>query len=396
MISILQKAEQLQPQTIADRHFLHEHPELGMTLPIGAGYIMERLRGMGIEPREICPSGIVATVGQGKKTILLRADYDALPIEEEADVPYRSKTPGAMHACGHDTHAAMLLCAAQILKNMESELKGTVKLMFQPNEENTDHSGSGASHMVKAGVLENPTVDAALALHMGVPQKLGTIRGCPGPTNTSLDSFVIEIQGKGGHGAMPQACVDPINAGVHIHLALQELISRETPPWDTVSLTVGAFHAGEAANVIPHTAELRGTMRTYNEQTRRHLCSRMVTMVQSVAQAYDAQAKVDFIQRMDACCTDAAFLADIAPYIKEVLGEENCQLNAPPIMPSEDFSEISSRVPSAYLTLGFGDESEGCCYAGHHPKVVLLDEGMPYGAAILANCAIEWLKEHSD
>ncbi len=298
-----------------------------------------------------------------------------------------------MHACGHDTHASMLLCAAQILKSMEDELNGTVKLMFQPNEENTDHSGSGAAYMVRAGVLENPHVDAALALHMGVPQKLGTIRGCAGPTNTSLDSFVIRIQGKGGHGAMPHACVDPINVGVHIHLALQELISRETPPWDTVSLTVGTFHAGEAANVIPDTAELRGTMRTYNQQTRQHLRDRMVVLTEGVAAAYGAEAQLDFIIQMDACCTDASFLEKIKPFVAEILGADGCEFQAPPIMPSEDFSEISSRVPSAYLTLGFGDESEGCCYAGHHPKVVLRDEGMPYGAAVLANCAVEWLKK---
>ncbi len=395
MRSILQSALELQPQTVQDRHFLHEHPELGMDLPVSADYIKTRLRAIGLQPREICRSGIVATIGRPGKTILLRADYDALPIEEQADVPYKSLNPGVMHACGHDTHASMLLCAAQILKSMENELSGTVKLMFQPNEENTDKSGSGAAHMVRAGVLEDPHVDAALALHMGVPQKLGTIRGCAGPTNTSLDSFVIHIQGKGGHGAMPHACVDPINAGVHIHLALQELISRETPPWDTVSLTVGAFHAGDAANVIPDTAELRGTMRTYNQQTRQHLRERMTVVTEGVAAAYGAQAHVDFIQQMDACCTDAAFLDAIKPFVTEILGAENCEFQAPPIMPSEDFSEISSRVPSAYLTLGFGDESEGCCYAGHHPKVVLRDDGMPYGAAVLANCAVEWLKKVS-
>lgn len=393
MRSILQRAQELQPQTVQDRHFLHQHPELGMNLPISAAYIRDRLCAMGYDPQKICPSGIVATVGQGGKTLLLRADYDALPIDEQAEVPYHSLFPGVMHACGHDTHAAMLLCAAQILKDMEPELVGTVKLMFQPNEENTDQSGSGAYHMVEAGVLENPHVDAALALHMGVPQKLGTIRGCAGPTNSSLDSFVIHIEGKGGHGAMPHLCTDPINVGVHIHLALQELISREAPPWDTVSLTVGSFHAGDAANVIPHTAELRGTMRTYNQQTRRHLRDRLSELVEGVACAYNATARVSFVQQMDPCCTNAAFLTDIKPFISEILGEANCEFQAPPIMPSEDFSEISSRVPSAYLTLGFGDESEGCFYAGHHPKVTLRDDGMPFGAAVLANCAVEWLKK---
>lgn len=395
MKEILKKAQDAFPQLTADRHYLHMHPELGMNLPVSAKYITERLISMGYEPREICPCGIVATVGKPGKTLLLRADYDALPITEEADVPYKSLKPGVMHACGHDTHASMLLCAAKILKDMEDELPGTVKLMFQPNEENADKSGPGARHMVNAGVLENPDVDAALALHMGVPQKLGTIHGCPGPTNTALDSFLIDIQGKGGHGAMPHMCVDPITVGVHIHLALQELISREAPPSDTVSLTVGSFHAGEAANVIPDTAQLRGSMRTYNEQVRHCLRERMKTVVEGVAAAYNASARLTFVFELNACCTDGAFLEDIKPFVEEVLGKENCDFNAPPIMPSEDFSEISSRVPSAYLTLGFGDESNGCCYAGHHPKVVLMDEGMPYGAAVLANTAYEWLKKTS-
>lgn len=380
------------PQMTGDRHFLHMHPELGMKLPIGAKYIMDRLSELGYEPKEICPSGIVATVGKPGKTLLLRADYDALPIDEQADVPYKSLTPGLMHACGHDAHAAMLLGAAKLLKQLEGQLNGTVKLMFQPNEENTDLSGSGAKRMIEAGLLENPHVDAAMALHMGVPQKLGTIRGCSGPTNTSLDSFVIDIEGKGGHGAMPHNCIDPINVAVHIHLALQELISRESPPSETVSLTVGSVHAGEAANVIPHTAQIKGTMRTYDQEVRQYNRRRIRELAEGIAAAYGAKARLCYALELGPCCTDPVFFDQIKPYITEMLGEENCMFDAPPIMPSEDFSEVSSRVPSAYLTLGFGDESQGCCYAGHHPKVKLLDEGMSYGAAVLTNTAYEWLR----
>ena len=395
MKDILQTAQSLLPQMIEDRHFLHQHPELGMDMPISAGYIKNRLLELGYEPQEICPCGFVATVGKPGKTILLRADYDALPIEEAADVPYKSLHPGKMHACGHDIHATMLLAAAKILKDMESELDGTVKLMFQPNEENSDKSAPGARHMVKAGVLENPKVDVAFALHTGIPQKLGTILASRGPTNTSGDFFIIDIQGKGGHGAMPHHCVDPINVGVHIHLALQELVSREAPPSDTVSLTIGTFHAGDAANVIPHTAQLTGSMRTYNENTRAHLKQRMQEVAEGIAAAYGASASVHFELEVGSCVTDVAFLDAISPYVADVLGEENCNFDAPPIMPSEDFSEVSMRVPSAYMTIGFGDESNGCYYAGHHPKVEYRDEGMPYGAAVLVNVAREWLKANA-
>lgn len=395
MKEILRLAQQAQPQSVQDRHYLHRHPELGMALPVSAQYITERLVSMGYEPREICPCGIVATVGKPGKTILLRADYDALPIQEEADVPYKSLNPGVMHACGHDAHAAMLLCAAQILKDMEQELPGTVKLVFQPNEENTDKSATGARYMVNAGLLENPKVDAALAIHMGVPQKLGSLRAGPGANTSSMDSFVIRIHGKGGHGATPHLCVDPINVGVHIHLALQELISREVSPTETVVITIGAFLAGDAANVIPAFAELRGSMRTYDAQTRSRMQQRMKALAEGVAAAYGAEANVDFVLQLDACYTDRDFLRHIQPFVTEILGEENCDFQAPPVMTSEDFSEISARVPSAYLNLGFGDEADGCCFAGHHPKTMLLDQGLPYGAAVLANCAIEWLKNAS-
>lgn len=395
MKHILQKALDAQPQSIRDRHYLHEHPEMGMALPVSCQYITERLVSMGYEPREICPCGLVATVGKPGKTILLRADYDALPIQEEADVPYKSLNPGVMHACGHDAHAAMLLCAAQILKDMEDELPGTVKLVFQPNEENTDKSAPGARYMVNAGLLEAPKVDVALAIHTGIPMKLGSLCGAAGANTSSMDSFVIRIQGKGGHGATPHLCVDPINIGAHIHLALQELVSRESSPSETVVITVGAFLAGDAANVIPATAELRGTLRTYDESIRRHLQKRMEELVEGVAAAYGAKATVDFVLQLDACYTNADFLKDIKPYVTEILGEENCDFQAPPVMTSEDFSEISSRVPSAYFILGYGDESDGCRFAVHHPQATFLDEGIPYGAAVLANCAVEWLKKNS-
>lgn len=393
MKHILPRALAAQPQTVLDRHYLHEHPEMGMELPLSGRYITDRLCSMGYEPKEICPSGIVATVGRGGKTILLRADYDALPIQEETDVPYKSQHPGVMHACGHDAHAAMLLCAAQILKDMEEELCGTVKLVFQPNEENTDKSAPGARYMVNAGVLENPKVDAALALHTGVPMKLGSLCGGAGANTSSMDSFVIRIQGKGGHGATPHLCVDPINVGAHIHLALQELVRQETASGDTLVISIGAFLAGDAANVIPGTAELRGTLRTYDENFRRHLQQRMKELIEGVAAAYGAKATVDFVLQLDACYTNAEFLKDIQPFVTEILGEENCDFQAPPVMTSEDFSEISSRVPSAYFILGFGDEADGCRFAVHHPQATFLDEGLPYGAALLANCAAEWLKE---
>lgn len=246
-MSYLQRAQELYDQMVSDRRYLHQHPEVGMELPETTEYVIKRLSEMGCQPQQL-GGGVTATVTgnpQGK-VFLLRADMDALPMEEKSGLPFASQRSRA-HTCGHDMHTAMLLGAAQMLKEREKELNGTVKFMFQPGEEVL----AGAKSMVEAGILENPHVDAAMGAHMipMIPVGLGGYG--TGVVSASSDHLVIQIEGKGGHGAHPHTAVDPINIGVHIHLALQELISREVDPAETVVLTFGKFQGAAPPTSSP-------------------------------------------------------------------------------------------------------------------------------------------------
>ena len=263
-MSYLQRAQELYEQMVSDRRYLHQHPEVGMELPETTEYVIKRLAEMGCQPQRL-GGGVTATVTgnpQGK-VFLLRADMDALPMEEKSGLPFASQRSCA-HTCGHDRHTAMLLGAARMLKEREKELNGTVKFMFQPGEEVL----AGAKSMVAAGILENPHVDAAMGAHMIPMIPVGFGGYGTGVVSASSDHLVIQIEGKGGHGAHPHTAVDPINIGVHIHLALQELISREVDPAEAVVLTFGKFQGGGAANIIPATAVMEGTLRTFNEELR--------------------------------------------------------------------------------------------------------------------------------
>ena len=287
-MNYLQSAQALYEQMVRDRRHLHQHPEVGMDLPETCSYIMARLTEMGYQPRRL-GGGVTATV-TGKpdgKVFLLRADMDALPMREESGLPFASQRSCA-HTCGHDMHTAMLLGAAQLLRDRAAELNGTVKFMFQPGEEVL----SGARSMIEAGILEDPHVDAAMGAHMipMIPAGLGGYG--TGVVSASSDHLVIRVEGRGGHGAHPQSTVDPINIGVHIHLALQELLSREADPAELVVLTFGKFQGGDAANIIPSSAVLEGTLRTFSEPLRTHLLERIDTICTCTAEAFRGRAQV--------------------------------------------------------------------------------------------------------
>lgn len=290
---ILQEAKALQEEIKSHRLWLHTHAETGFDLTETKPYVKSALTEMGYAVHECGKAGLVTTVGKpGGKVLLLRADMDALPIAEEADVDFACKN-GRMHACGHDMHTAMLLGAAKILKAHESELGGTVKLMFQPAEEIFE----GSKDMIASGVLENPRPDAALMIHVaaGMPLPAGTVVvSAPGVSAPAADYFTIRVHGKGCHGSAPQNGIDPLTAAAHILIALQEIHARELSASDEAVLTIGTFHAGEAGNVIPDTATMGGTIRTYDEKTRAYLKERMTAIAQSIAEAFRASAEVSF------------------------------------------------------------------------------------------------------
>ena len=396
---ILREAKALQEEIKSHRLWLHTHAETGFDLTETKPYVKSALMKMGYTVQECGKAGLVTTVGKpGGKVILLRADMDALPITEEANVDFACKN-GRMHACGHDMHTAMLLGAAKILKAHESELDGMVKLMFQPAEEIFE----GSKDMIASGVLENPRPDAALMIHVaaGMPLPAGTVVvSAPGVSAPAADYFTIQVHGKGCHGSAPQNGIDPLTAAAHILIALQEIHARELSASDEAVLTIGTFHAGEAGNVIPDTATMGGTIRTYDEKTRAYLKERMTAIAQSIAEAFRASAEVSFGSGCPTLVNDKDLSEKVTGYLKDLLGANRAfttaELNGgKPARGggSEDFAYVSHEVPSLMLALAAGEPSKGYVYPQHHPKVKFDESVLSTGAAVFVDCALQYLRE---
>lgn len=384
------RALELKDETIKNRRHLHEHAEIGLDLPQTVSYIMEQLKSYGIEPKE-CGHGVTACIGAGEPVLLLRSDMDALPITEQSGEPFSCKT-GAMHACGHDFHASMLLTAAKMLKENESTLKGTVKFMFQPAEE----TFQGAKDMIAHGILENPTPDAALSYHVAIGKQPAGIYmyNSTGTMMHSVDGFKITVTGRGTHGAYPQFGIDPINIGVHIYLALQELIARECSSSNSCVLTIGQFEAGNAANIIPNTAVLQGTLRTDDPDARAYLVKRIHEVAEKTADVYNGTVEIEVLSDVPPLICDSTLTEEMAGYMNELpipnfKGIPNLSATA-----SEDFATIAEKIPSAYMNLSAGFEDERGEYPIHHPKARFNEDVCPIGAACFAQCAEKWLAHH--
>ena len=385
------RALALQNETSAHRRYFHRNAEVGLDLPKTRDYVMQQLRSIGLEPR-LCGHGITATLGNGGKCILLRADMDALPMPENSGETFACPTGTENHACGHDLHAAMLLTAAKLLKEREAELKGTVKLMFQPAEETFE----GAYDMVANGILEDPKPDAAMAYHVGA--------GKAGPgffsyNNTSatlfsVDGFRVLIHGKGAHGAFPQESVDPINIAVHVYLAMQTIISREVDPQKACIMTVGSFNAGTANNIIPNEAVLSGTIRCNDQPSREKMKRRLEEMARKTAEVYGGTARVEWVSQVPPLVCAPSVVNDMVRYMGELEIPGMQGANGAVATASEDFAVISSRIPASfmYLTAGFPDADNPA--PAHNPKVRFNEGVLPIGAACFAQCAVRWLEDH--
>ena len=386
-----------------DRRWLHAHAGTGFDIAETVQYVKETLTALGYTPKPCGKAGLVALAG-GKKpgrVILLRADMDALPIEEQSGVDFAS-TNGCMHACGHDMHTAMLLEAARLLKAHEDEIHGTVKLMFQPAEE----IFCGAKDMIGAGVLQDPPVDAAVMIHVtaGTPFTPGTvIVSAPGVSAPAADYFEIRVQGKGCHGSMPSAGIDPLNAAAHILIALQELQARELPMGEPAVLTIGTLHSGNAANAIPDSAVMGGTIRTFSEETRAMLKKRMEEIAAGVAGAFRATATVSYGSGCPVLKNDTALAGQVEGFTRELLGDNACY-SAEQLMAasggsrsaggSEDFAYVSQEVPSLMLALAAGQPEKGYRWPQHHPMVTFDEEALAPGSAVYAYTALRWLEEN--
>ena len=395
MNKIMSQAKLIYYDLITIRRTIHSNPEVGAKLPKTKAYVIDKLKEFGYEPQEICESGVVATISgknQGK-TFLLRADMDALPVVEATECDFKS-TNGSMHACGHDMHTAMLLGAAKLLRENQDDIEGTVKLVFQPDEEGF----TGAKKMLAAGVLENPHVDAAMAMHVhsGTPSNmvlcgLGTsIAGC--------NRFRIVVKGTGCHGAMPELGVDPINIAAHIYISLQELIAREIPATKAAVVTIGKFVGGEAPNIIPREVIMEGTIRSLDKEIGEFIFNRINDITVNTAKMFRGEAELIELSSVPPLTNNTDLAKEITSYVKDLIGENLVNLFEGGGMGSEDFASYSYEVPSVYMMLGAGTKQENLLYGEpmHNEKVVFNEEILATGSAIHAYSAIMWLKNNKD
>ncbi len=392
-MNYLEKAEKIKDEVIEWRRHIHSNPESGENQPETAAFVTDKLRSFGLEP-ETVGGGVVALIeGPEKgKTIMLRADMDALNMTEESGLPFKSRNDGIAHCCGHDLHTAMLLGAARLLSENRENLKGTVKLLFQPSEE----TGTGAKKMIQAGVLEKPTVDAVYGQHMYIAtdDKCGTLSISNAVTLASNSMFEIKVHGKGSHGARPQTAVDPLNIICHIYIALQAVNARLIDPKETIVLTIGEIKGGSMPNSIPDSASMRGTIRALNNVTHQAIKEKMKEITENTARAFGGKAEVIFDMEMPATVNNTQMVTEIKGYLREIIDDSMIK-EMPVRMGSEDFSRYGEKVPSVFGFLSGGSIDEGYTIGSHNPKVVYSENSIPNGFASYAQIAHRWLEEHS-
>ena len=372
------------------RETIHMYPEDGFSEFTTSKIIIEELEKLGIKvQKNVAKTGVVGLI-EGKypgKTVLLRADMDALKIQEQADVEYKSKIDGMMHACGHDGHVAGLLGAAMILNELKDNLHGNVKLVFQPAEERD----GGALPMIEEGVLENPKVDAAFAAHLWGYLNEGEVHLKEGPMMASPDIFNIKVIGKGGHGAVPQESIDPIVITCQIVNALQTIVSRKINPLDPVVITCGRIQGGDCHNVIPNEVELEGTIRTFNEETRNWVPKVMEDLIRGITTSQGAAYEFKYEPKYPALINDKYMTSFAKESLKKVVGEENVFDLKEPNMGGEDFAYFAQKVPSAFIFVGIANnKSEPVIH--HNPYFKWDSKNVGILAQSLSQIAIDYLK----
>lgn len=382
---------ELNNELLEIRRFIHANAECGADLPITTKYVVERLNSLGLETEEISKCGIVTTIRGAKpgKTIMLRADMDALPMNEDNDLHFSSKTSCA-HTCGHDIHTAMLLGAAKMLLERKDEVSGNIKLMFQPAEE----IFTGARAMIDNGLMNNPIVDAALQVHIMSELPLGKVTYRKDNGTSSCDAFQITIRGIGCHGAQPHNGRDVINVGSNIVIALQSLISRETPPDKVAVLTVCQFTAGNSTNIMPEAAVLKGTLRTYGKELREKLFNRFQDIVKYTGKTFGVEIELDMLSSVPSIEIDNQLLEELVGYVSKI--DYNFTFDSDYLITaSDDFGYVSELVPTVFFAIGAMPDKESIVYPNHNSKVVFNEKSIPMGAAIFAECAFQWLKNNA-
>jgi amidohydrolase len=387
-------AEAIAASVVATRRDLHQHPELSNREERTGRLVAERLKALGLEVRyPVARNGTVAVLRGARpgRVVALRADMDALPVDEKNDLPYKSQNPGVMHACGHDAHTAMLLGAASVLAQLKDRLPGTVVFLFQPAEEGApEGEDGGARLMVKEGALDDPKVDAVFGLHVGLGMELGSVGWTAGPILASSDTFTIEVAGKRAHGAQPHLGTDPIPVAAGLVQALQLIVSRETDAQNPKVLTIGAIHGGTRFNIIADKVRMDGTLRSLDPALRADIKARMARVVRSVAEAGGTTATLRFLgDGNPPTLNDAALARASLPALTRVFGKG--ALEIPPRMVAEDFPSYTEKIPGLFVILGTLNPARGIV-SGNHTESFDIDEAaLPLGVRTLATLAFDYL-----
>jgi amidohydrolase len=389
--SVRALAEELGPELREIRRRIHRHPELGFQEIETAKLVAQRLKKLGIEVQEkVAQTGVVGLLrGQSPgKTLGLRADMDALPLQEQSACPYCSQRSGAMHACGHDAHVACLLGAAEILARLEVEIPGTVKLLFQPSEEDVP---SGAIAMIEAGVLDRPAVDAMVALHVAPEIPSGAIGVRAGPLLAEARDFEIKIRGRAGHGAHPHQSIDAIVVAAHFVAELQSIVSRRVDPLKPAVVSVGEIQGGCADNIIADLVELKGTVRGLESQLSDGLVKAVEEILQGVTMAAGAKGQIRWTQGCQVLVNDRDLTEAVRRAATQICGPEGLYADVPQSMGGDDLAYFLQRVPGALFLLGTNDGTERTAYPLHHPRFDIDEKALTTGAAVLAQVALNFL-----
>ena len=374
------------------RRHLHQNPELSYHEIQTGKFVAQQLEQLGIDYEHgVADNGVVGLIkgkNPDKKVIALRADIDALPILEANDIPYKSKNKGVMHACGHDVHTSSLLGTAKILNTLKGDFEGTVKLIFQPAEEKLP---GGASLMIKEGVLENPKPQSILGQHVHPPLAVGKVGFRGGKYMASCDELYVTVRGKGGHGALPQDCIDPILMAAHLITTLQQVVSRIVNPSVPVVLTFGSIHGGKVGNVIPNEVKLKGTFRCMNEESRVDVHDKMYKMAVGLVESMGGECDFEIVRGYPCLFNNESLTARVQDYAKMYLGEENI-VELPIRLSSEDFSYYSQEMPASFYRLGTGNIAKGITSPVHTDTFNVDEDALRIGMGLMSWLAIQELR----
>lgn len=377
------------PALVKWRRDFHAHPELGFQEHRTAAVVAAHLRRLGLQVQEgVAGTGVVGLLEGAVpgRTILVRADMDALPVQEANEAEYRSQVPGVMHACGHDGHTAIGMGVAQLLAGRQDRMAGCVKFVFQPAEEGP----GGARPMVEAGVLTAPAVDAALGIHLSSSYPLGQIGVRPGPVMAATAPFSIVVRGKGGHAAFPHRLVDPILAAAHVVTALQSIVSRNLDPLKPGVISVATIHGGTAGNVIPPEVLLTGTIRAFEDGVRQELAERIGAVADGVCRALGAECAYEYQFSYPALVNDAEMAGLVAGVAARLFGQEQV-VEAGPVMGGEDMAYFLREVPGCFAWVGAKNSARGLDFPHHHPRFDFDEDALANGVALVSAAALEYL-----